>query len=45
MGHFKLTYGNIQTWYFQNKALCLWKKKELKKEQSFKKLKFKISKV
>ncbi len=27
---YKLTYANIETWYFPNRALCKWKIKQLK---------------
>ena len=27
---YKLTYANSETWYFPNKALATWKKKQLK---------------
>jgi hypothetical protein len=26
---YKLTYANIETWYFPSRALCKWKKKQL----------------
>lgn len=27
---YKLIYANFQVWYFPNRALCNWKKKQLK---------------
>lgn len=41
---YKLTYSTIQSWYFPNKALAIWKMKELKASGNYSQG-FKIEKV
>ena len=32
---YKLTYANIETWYFPNRALCNWKITKLKETGNY----------
>jgi hypothetical protein len=41
---YKLTYANIESWYFPNRALCNWKIKQLKASGNYSR-EFKIEMV
>jgi hypothetical protein len=41
---YKLTYANTESWYFPSRALCNWKKKQLKASGNYSR-EFKIEMV
>jgi hypothetical protein len=41
---YKLTYANSESWYFPSRALCNWKKKQLKASGNYSR-EFKIEMV